>query len=176
MMTSFKIYGRHCLLVILLGLVFGVDAQADTTTATAPTDVAAATAEAGGGAVAVGQGDPVKGKALWNEHICGSCHNKNMKANLTGPALGGVEERWAAEPREHLYEWVRASQALIASGKSARAKAVWAQWGPTVMSNYPSLSDGDVEHILAFVRCSYDGNCPGATPRYGCCRNGKRGC
>ncbi|MEL6276417.1 MAG: hypothetical protein AAFU03_15055, partial [Bacteroidota bacterium] len=38
-------------------------------------------------AVTPGQGDPKLGKALWNENICGSCHNKNMKADATGPAL-----------------------------------------------------------------------------------------
>ena len=47
---------------------------------------------------------------------CASCHNKNMKDNLTGPALGGTEERWAAFPREDLYKWIRNSQALIATG------------------------------------------------------------
>jgi hypothetical protein len=32
--------------------------------------------------------NPRLGKKLWNANICGSCHNKNMKANATGPALG----------------------------------------------------------------------------------------
>jgi hypothetical protein len=56
-----------------------------------------------------------------------------MKDDATGPALGGVEERWAAEPREHLYRWVQQSQALLASGESARAQAVWAKWSPTTL-------------------------------------------
>lgn len=122
---------------------------------------AAETTEAAAG-VAPGEGDYEKGKSLWNANVCGSCHNKNMKDNATGPALGGVEERWAAEPREHLYRWIQQSQALIASGESERAIAVWNEWKPTVMSNYTNLTDDDVEHLLAYIDGQYTGNIPGA--------------
>ena len=123
-------------------------------------------ADAGGavaatGEVAPGEGDYAKGKALWNANVCGSCHNKDMKSDATGPALGGVEERWAAEPREHLYEWIQNSQALIGSGKSARALAVWADWKPTQMSSYTGLTGSDIEHLLAYIDGQYTGNIPG---------------
>ncbi|MBK8557670.1 MAG: c-type cytochrome [Lewinellaceae bacterium] len=36
-----------------------------------------------------------EGKSLFIAN-CASCHAKDMKSNLTGPALGGVEERWSA--------------------------------------------------------------------------------
>ena len=111
-------------------------------------------------AVAAGAGDMDKGKELWNANACGSCHIKDMKSKGTGPALGGVEERWAGEPREHLYEWIQQSQALIASGKSARAIAVWNEWKPTVMSNFTNLSDDDVEHLLAYINGVYTGVYP----------------
>ena len=42
------------------------------------------------------------GKTLFKNN-CASCHNKNMKDKLTGPALGGTQERWAAYPKEDLY-------------------------------------------------------------------------
>ena len=114
------------------------------------------------GATAAGEGDYLKGKALWKANICQSCHANSMKDDMTGPALGGVEERWSAEPREHLYRWVQQSQALIASGESARAQAVWAKWGPTVMSNYTGLTNSDVEHLLAYIDGQYTGNIPAA--------------
>ena len=41
---------------------------------------------------------PEAGKSLFKAN-CAQCHAKNMKSNLTGPALGGVEERWADYPR-----------------------------------------------------------------------------
>ena len=37
------------------------------------------------------QVDLAEGKELFRGK-CATCHNKNMKQDLTGPALGGVEE------------------------------------------------------------------------------------
>lgn len=38
---------------------------------------------------------------------CASCHAKNMKTALTGPALGGVMARWAKYPKKDLYDYSR---------------------------------------------------------------------
>lgn len=94
-----------------------------------------------------------EGKGLWREHACGSCHNKSMKDDLTGPALGGVTERWSAYPREDLYAWVRSSQQLIAK-KHPRALEVWAEWKPYVMANY-NLQDEEIEAILSYIEEQY---------------------
>ena len=59
-----------------------------------------------------------EGKTLFTAN-CAACHNKNMKDKLTGPALGGTEERWAAYPRTDLYKWIRASQSMIDAGHPA---------------------------------------------------------
>lgn len=141
----------------LLGLLLvgfatvGVDAQPNEK----PEPAGEITAAELGGEAAPGTADPKIGKALWTENACNACHANNMKVDATGPALGGVEERWAGEPREHLYRWIRASQALIQSGESARAIAVWNDWKPTQMQNYPNLTDQDIEHILAFIQEKY---------------------
>ncbi len=82
---------------------------------------------------------------------CASCHNKNMKDDLTGPALSGTEDRWSAFPRKDLYAWIRNSQALIATGHP-RANEVWAKWKPTVMNNFPSLTDEQIESILLYIK------------------------
>ena len=118
-------------------------------------DAAAPAADA---AVADGAGDPNLGKEIWKTVGCGQCHAANMKDNLTGPALGGVQSRWAGEPREHLHRWVQNSQKLIGSGESARALAVWNEYKPTQMSAYTNLSDADVEHLLAFIDGVYTGS------------------
>ncbi|NJC25179.1 c-type cytochrome [Neolewinella antarctica] len=138
---------------------FAQDEKAEETTAESivADDPATSAAAPEPGGVAAGAGDYTKGKALWQSNVCGSCHNKNMKDPATGPALGGVQERWAGEPREHLYRWVQQSQALISSGESARAIAVWNDWKPTVMSNYTNLADEDVEHLLAYIKGEYTG-------------------
>ena len=81
---------------------------------------------------------------------CASCHNKNMKDDLTGPALAGTEERWAAFPRKDLYAWIRNSQALIATGHP-RANELWAKWKPTLMNNFTGLTDEQIESLLLYI-------------------------
>ncbi|HMX40669.1 MAG TPA: c-type cytochrome [Saprospiraceae bacterium] len=95
---------------------------------------------------------------------CASCHNKNMKDNLTGPALGGVEERWAAYPRKDLYAWIRNSQASIASGQP-RAVELWAKYKPVIMNNFTALTDEQIESMLLHINEVYTkpaGPAPGA--------------
>ena len=91
-----------------------------------------------------------KGKALFIAN-CASCHIKNMRDDLTGPALAGVEERWNAYPRKDLYQWIRRSQAMIQSGHP-RATELWAKWKPVIMNDFSALPDEDIEAILRYIR------------------------
>lgn len=102
----------------------------------------------------VGQ-DLDAGKNLFKTN-CASCHNRNMKDDLTGPALGGVEERWADYPQEDLYTWIRNSQKMISDGHP-KAVELWNDWKPTVMNNFPALTDEEIANILAYVQGVYDG-------------------
>ena len=95
------------------------------------------------------------GKSLFKNQ-CAQCHNKNMKDNLTGPALGGVTQRWADYPREDLRSWIRNSQEMIAAGHP-RALEVWSEWKPTVMQNYPALTDEEIDALLAYIDIQYTG-------------------
>jgi len=96
--------------------------------------------------------DTAEGETLFKNN-CAACHNKNMKDNLTGPALGGVEERWSAYPREDLYKWINNSQAMISEGHP-RATELWTQWKPTVMNNF-TLTDQQIENVLAYINKVY---------------------
>ena len=99
------------------------------------------------------------GKTLFRNN-CGACHARDMKSNLTGPALGGVEERWADYPQEELYSWIRNSQGMIAAGHP-RAVALWNDWKPTVMQAFNNLSDEDIANILAYINDVYvNGDAP----------------
>jgi len=91
--------------------------------------------------------DALNGQTLFLEK-CASCHNNDMVSDLTGPALFEVEDRW--ENKADLYEWIRASQALIGKG-NPRAKELWANWGPTVMNNFPELDDALIDDILLYI-------------------------
>ena len=135
-----------CLLLISGTTVFAQDDPAPETPAEAPVEA---------GATAAGEGDYLKGKALWKANICQSCHANSMKDDMTGPALGGVEARWAAYPREDLYDWIRNSQLLVSRGHP-RAKEVSEKY-PGVMSNFPDLSDGEIEDLLSYINEEYEG-------------------
>ncbi len=102
---------------------------------------------------------PDAGKKLFKNY-CASCHAKDMKSNLTGPALGGTTERWESE--EELYAWIRNSQAMIAAG-NPRAVELWNQYKPVVMTSFEALTDEEIGSILAYVECIHDGSC-GGTP------------
>ena len=95
-----------------------------------------------------------EGNTLFKNN-CASCHNKNMKDDLTGPALGGVEERWADYPQEDLYSWIRNSQALIATGHP-RANELFNDWGKSVMNSFTQLSDDQIANILAYIDVKYN--------------------
>lgn len=95
-----------------------------------------------------------EGKTLFR-NACAQCHNKNMKSDLTGPALGGVEERWADYPQEDLYSWIRNSQAMIASGHP-RATELWNEWKPTVMNPYPDYTDDQIASVLLYIDQEYN--------------------
>jgi len=95
------------------------------------------------------------GKTTFRNY-CASCHNKNMKNDATGPALGGAQERWADYPQEDLYAWIRNSQKLIKAGHP-RANELWDQWKPTVMTAYPTLTDDDIASVLLYIDAQYTG-------------------
>lgn len=92
------------------------------------------------------------GAALFKNN-CASCHNKNMKSKSTGPALGGVQERW--EDQGLLYSWIRNSQAVIATG-DAYAVALYNEYDKAVMTSFPRLTDEDIDALLAYVDTKYN--------------------
>ncbi len=102
------------------------------------------------------------GKVLFKSN-CAQCHNRNMKDDLTGPALGGVEERWADYDQADLYAWIRNSQALVQAGHP-RATEVFNQWNKVAMQPFPNLTDDDIANLLVYINCQYAGNCPGSPP------------
>jgi Cytochrome c len=93
------------------------------------------------------------GKPLFMQN-CATCHDKNMTDNLTGPPLKGAESRWAGYPRKDLYTFIRNSQNMIAH-RHPQALEIWNEYKPTVMSDFPHLTNRQIEAILAYVK-SFD--------------------
>jgi cytochrome c2 len=98
-------------------------------------------------------GDAAKGEALFLGQ-CASCHNRNMKDDLTGPALGGVQGRW--ENEADLYAWIRNSQAMVAKGHP-RSVELWNKWNRNVMSSFTGLTDDEIANLLAYIDGVYVG-------------------
>ena len=92
-----------------------------------------------GGAV-----DLAAGEALFKGN-CASCHKVHKK--LVGPALAGVSAKY--EP-EWLYPWIKNSQKMIKSGDE-RALAIYNEYNQSVMTAFPTLSNGDIDNIIAYI-------------------------
>lgn len=73
-----------------------------------------------------------------------------MRDDLTGPALINYKVNWENYPRKDLYDWIRNSQALIASGHPQAVK-LWKEWEPRVMNNFLNFTDEDIEAVLAYI-------------------------
>ncbi|GAB5417746.1 MAG: hypothetical protein Crog4KO_25050 [Crocinitomicaceae bacterium] len=69
---------------------------------------------------------------------------------MTGPMLQGVKQKWEdAGEGELLYEWVKNSSELIATGKSSMASAI-KNFSPTTMAPQ-QVSNEEVDAILTYV-------------------------
>jgi cytochrome c2 len=95
-----------------------------------------------------------EGKAIFRQN-CAACHNKNMRDHLTGPALGGVQERWGEYPKEDLYSFIKNSQSMIDAGHPM-AVAIWEEWQPTIMNTFSELTDEEIDAVLLYIESIYD--------------------
>ncbi|WP_299321230.1 c-type cytochrome [uncultured Maribacter sp.] len=108
--------------------------------------------------VAAGAGDAKNGKALFNQN-CAACHALNRK--MTGPALENVESRLSEDEglgKEWLYAWIKNSPGVIKSG-DAYANKLYAEYNQAAMTAFPTLSDSDIDDILAYTAAA-----PAAAP------------
>ena len=108
---------------------------------------AVAGSEAGG---PCGPGDPVKGKQLFNQN-CAACHALDRK--MTGPALAEVAARLTEQEGldcEWIYAWIKNSPGVIASG-DAYANRIYSEYNQAAMTPFPTLSNQDINDILAYT-------------------------
>jgi len=91
------------------------------------------------------QTDVAAGKALFANN-CASCHNPYKI--VTGPALHGITER--VPDKAKLHAWIRNNQAMLATGDPYFTK-VYNDNNKTAMNLFTSLTDAEIENIIAFV-------------------------
>jgi cytochrome c2 len=85
------------------------------------------------------------GKILFMDN-CASCHS--VLKDLTGPALGGVQER--IPDQKLLYKWVRNPPAILKTG-NVYFNGLKKRFGGVVMTSFPSLSDQEIAAILNYI-------------------------
>lgn len=86
------------------------------------------------------------GKQLFDAN-CRTCHR--VSERLIGPPLAGVWER--APSLEWIHNFVRNSSAVIASG-DPYAVNLFNEYNKVLMTSFSSLSDEDINNILAHVK------------------------
>ncbi|MVM33310.1 c-type cytochrome [Spirosoma sp. HMF4905] len=109
-------------------------------------------------AAPAGGGDAEKGKTLFTNN-CAQCHSVTGE-KVVGPGLKGIETR--APSKDWLHKWIKNSSALIATG-DAYANQVFNANGKIQMSSFPSLSDADIDGILAYIDGANKAPAPGPT-------------
>ena len=89
------------------------------------------------------------GKKLFKTN-CANCHNRNMKADMTGPALAGVRERWSDYPITDLYNWIKNSSKLVEE-EHPNAVAIYTKWKRSPMPSFSGMTDEEVAAILTYI-------------------------
>jgi cytochrome c2 len=139
----YRVLGTASLALVLMvgsGRAHAQDSSATAVPAGGASTAAAAPAGGGGG------GDAEKGKTLFTNN-CAQCHSTGDDV-LVGPGLKGVETRTPG--KEWLYKWIKNSSAVVASG-DAYANQVFNKFGKVQMSSFPSLTNADIDGILAYI-------------------------
>jgi cytochrome c553 len=90
-----------------------------------------------------------QGRELFNAN-CASCHNKNMKDNLTGPALGPALKDWSRYPEKDLYQFIQNSQKMIQK-RQPQALKTWKEYQPVLMPSFEALTDADMRELVAYI-------------------------
>ncbi len=96
----------------------------------------------------VGEVSAQDGEKLFKAN-CSSCHKVDQ--NMTGPALKGVEERWAGK-EELLYLWIKNPNAALETGDSY-VKNLYNEWFPKGgLMPGQAVNDEEIAAILDYVK------------------------
>lgn len=98
--------------------------------------------------ISVGEVSAQDGEKLFKAN-CSACHKVNQ--NMTGPALKGVEERWAGKEKL-LYEWIK-NPAEVKEVGDPYVNKLLAEWEPkSGLMNAQAVNDEEIKAILDYVK------------------------
>lgn len=87
------------------------------------------------------------GQKLYNTH-CATCHSKDLREDMTGPALGNVH---LFRTEEWLTKFTMNSMEMIAE-RDSLAICIWDQWKPIAMTSFEeALSEEEISDIYFFI-------------------------
>lgn len=87
-----------------------------------------------------------EGKAIFNQK-CATCHS--ITKALTGPALGGFEERGPWSDRKKLYSWIHNPAAFMAN--DPYTQGLKAQFNGVIMTGFPDLTEKQIDAIVDYI-------------------------
>ncbi len=97
-------------------------------------------------AFAFGKLQAQDGKAIYQSN-CAACHS--ITKDLTGPALGGMEERGPWGDRKKLYEWIHNPAKFMQT--DPYTQELKNKYGGVVMTGFPQLSEQEIDAIVNYV-------------------------
>lgn len=86
-----------------------------------------------------------KGQLLFSAR-CSSCHN--IKKDLTGPSLAGIEQR---RPMEWIVRFVHSPQTLIKSN-DPYALTLFNKFNKVIMPDHRDLQDQDIKDVIEYIK------------------------
>lgn len=95
-------------------------------------------------------GDPSNGEKLFKAN-CTACHA--LDKQIVGPALGGIVDKIKTEANlgpDWLHKWIKDNKSLRASGDKY-ANEIFEKFNKVEMPQFPSLSDKDIDDIIAYT-------------------------
>jgi hypothetical protein len=91
----------------------------------------------------------LSGKDLF-KYKCAMCHNKNMKDDMTGPALGGALSRWENDTIK-ITTYLNNPKKYISESKDARIQAMHIKYGKCKKPDDKNYTQDEISAILAYI-------------------------
>lgn len=93
-----------------------------------------------------------QGKTLFKDN-CAACHNKDMKSDLTGPALRGFMKRWKNDTL--LFKaYLKDPIFFLDTTSNSYILEMDKRFGPAVMNSF-ELSSEEVEALVEYIEVIY---------------------
>jgi len=92
------------------------------------------------------------GKTNFN-NLCASCHNRNMRDHLTGPALNGSMARFKHDTSSYI-EYVKNSERYVKNSGDVRIAEMHANYEAIKKPAFTLLTENEVRSIILYIEAN----------------------